>query len=256
MTRKVCTFTVALATMVSGLVALTWAQAPAGGFSQFWGPLYTYPAPNLGARGVPPPDPVGQDAMHHWNRIAIDSAGLDHTPVAEGDPRIFGEQLGPGRSSRAMAIVHIAIFDAVNAIAKRYRSYTGIPDALLWRVDRCRDRAGRARHAGGDVSIAEGALRPAPRRRARQDSRQPRQERGHPGRSARRARHPAAHAPMTAPTTPSRASASTSSRAIGPASGARIRSASCRSRSARIGATSRRLSCRMSGASGRRRRPR
>ena len=36
--------------MVSSLVALTWAQAPAGGFSQFWGPLYTYPAPDLGAR--------------------------------------------------------------------------------------------------------------------------------------------------------------------------------------------------------------
>ena len=45
--------------------------------------------------------------------------------------RVFGEQLGPGRSSRAMAIVHIAIFDAVNAIARRYRSYTGIPDAAL-----------------------------------------------------------------------------------------------------------------------------
>jgi hypothetical protein len=67
--------------------------------------------------------------MHHWNHIAIDSSGLDHTPVLEGDPRIFGEQLGPGRSSRAMAVVHIAMFDAVNAIAKRYHSYTGIPDA-------------------------------------------------------------------------------------------------------------------------------
>jgi len=129
MTRKVCTFTLALATTVSSLVALTWAQAPAGAFSQFWGPLYSYPAPDLGARRLPPADPGGQNAMHHWNRIAIDSAGLDHTPVAEGDPRIFGEQLGPGRSSRAMAIVHIAIFDAVNAIAKRYRSFTGIPDA-------------------------------------------------------------------------------------------------------------------------------
>ena len=67
--------------------------------------------------------------MHHWNHIAIDSAGLDHTPVPEGDPRIFGEQIGPGRSARAMAIVHIAMYDAVNAIARRYRSYTNIPDA-------------------------------------------------------------------------------------------------------------------------------
>ena len=54
MTRKVCTFTVALVTMVSSLVALTWAQAPAGGFSQFWGPLYSYPAPDVGARRLPP----------------------------------------------------------------------------------------------------------------------------------------------------------------------------------------------------------
>jgi hypothetical protein len=37
---------------------------------------------------------------------------------------VFGEQLGPGRASRAIAIVHIAIFDAVNAISGRWHSYT------------------------------------------------------------------------------------------------------------------------------------
>ena len=56
----------------------------------------------------------------HWNEIAVDASGLDHTPVPPDDPRIFGEQLGPGRASRAMAIVHIAMFDAVNAIAGGY----------------------------------------------------------------------------------------------------------------------------------------
>jgi hypothetical protein len=55
----------------------------------------------------------------HWNRIAIDTSGVNHTPVAPGEPRVFGEQLGPGRASRAMAIVHIAIFDAVNAFGPR-----------------------------------------------------------------------------------------------------------------------------------------
>ena len=65
----------------------------------------------------------------HWNSIAIDASGLDHTPVPPGDPRVFGEQLGPGRSARAIAIVHIAMFDAINAIDGRYRSYTGIPPA-------------------------------------------------------------------------------------------------------------------------------
>jgi hypothetical protein len=64
-----------------------------------------------------------------WNRIAIDASGLDHTPPRPGEQRQFGEQLGPGRASRAMAIVHIAIFDAVNAINPRFESYTGIPNA-------------------------------------------------------------------------------------------------------------------------------
>ncbi|MCM3873653.1 MAG: phosphatase PAP2 family protein, partial [Pyrinomonadaceae bacterium] len=62
-----------------------------------------------------------------WNSVAIDASGLDHTPVPAGDPRVFGEQLGPGRSSRAIAIVHIAIFDSINAIEGGYRSFTGIP---------------------------------------------------------------------------------------------------------------------------------
>ena len=62
----------------------------------------------------------------NWNKIAIDSSGIDHTPVAIGENRVFGEQLGPGRSSRAMAIVHMAIFEAVNAIIGDYQSYIGL----------------------------------------------------------------------------------------------------------------------------------
>ena len=57
-----------------------------------------------------------QSMLRHWNDVAIDASGLDHTPVAPGEARVFGEQLGPGRSSRAMAIVHIAMFDAINAL--------------------------------------------------------------------------------------------------------------------------------------------
>jgi hypothetical protein len=129
MSRKSCTFVCVLITIVTTLVAYTWAQAPAGGFEQFWGANYTYPTVTAARGPRPPTDPTAVDAVHHWNRIAVDSNGLDHTPVPEGDPRIFGEQLGPGRSSRAMAIVHVAIFDAVNAIARRYQSYTGIADA-------------------------------------------------------------------------------------------------------------------------------
>jgi hypothetical protein len=68
----------------------------------------------------------GLDALHRWNEIALNASGLDHTPVAPSENRVFGEQFGPGRSSRAMAIVHIAIFDAVNAIVGGYTSYTGV----------------------------------------------------------------------------------------------------------------------------------
>jgi hypothetical protein len=67
------------------------------------------------------------DSLRYWNQIAIDASGLDHTPVQPGEQRRFGEQLGPGRASRAIAIVHIAIFDAVNSIVGGYRSYTGLP---------------------------------------------------------------------------------------------------------------------------------
>jgi hypothetical protein len=64
--------------------------------------------------------------IRHWNEIAINASGLDHTPVAVGENRTFGEQLGPTRASRAMAIVHIAIFEAVNAIDGGCQSYIGL----------------------------------------------------------------------------------------------------------------------------------
>ena len=48
--------------------------------------------------------------VRHWNQIAVDASGFDHTPVAPGENRVFGEQLGPGRAARAMAIVHLAVF--------------------------------------------------------------------------------------------------------------------------------------------------
>jgi len=64
------------------------------------------------------------DIVLRWNRIAVDTSGLDHTAVTPGEDRAFGHQLGPTRSSRAMAIVHIAMFDAINAaMGGYYESY-------------------------------------------------------------------------------------------------------------------------------------
>ncbi len=68
--------------------------------------------------------PGALESLRHWNEVALDATGLDHTPTTPGERRVFGEQLGPGRSSRAMAIVHIAVFDAMNAIIGGYQSYT------------------------------------------------------------------------------------------------------------------------------------
>jgi hypothetical protein len=72
-----------------------------------------------------PPRP-NTDTIRRWNQIAIDASGIDHTPPGSGEQRLFGEQLGPGRASRAMAIVHIAMFDAMNVRSRSYRSFTNI----------------------------------------------------------------------------------------------------------------------------------
>ena len=97
------------------------ADARPTSFRDAFGPRYRSTAPR--AHHVPA---TAMDMLHRWNEIAINATGLDHTPVAPGENRVFGEQVGPGRSSRAMAIVHIAIFDAMNAISGGYRGYTGV----------------------------------------------------------------------------------------------------------------------------------
>jgi PAP2 superfamily len=108
------------------LPGAAWAEDRTGGVRDKLGPLFN-------------PERTPHSTAHHsrrhwfgpasavrrWNEMAIDTSGIDHTPVATGEARVFGEQLGPGRSARAMAIVHIALFDAANAIAGGYRSYTG-----------------------------------------------------------------------------------------------------------------------------------
>jgi hypothetical protein len=57
------------------------------------------------------------DVVLEWNALAIEAARIDHGLNA---PRL---QFGPTRVSRALAIVHAAIFDAVNAIDQSYTPY-------------------------------------------------------------------------------------------------------------------------------------
>ena len=79
----------------------------------------------MAAHAAKKPQP-GADTFRRWNEIAINASGLDHTPVAPGEDRVFGEQIGPCRASRAMAIVHIAMFDAMNSVGRKYKGYTDL----------------------------------------------------------------------------------------------------------------------------------
>lgn len=67
--------------------------------------------------------------IRHWNTMAMDATGLDHTPVTPPDARVFGEQLGPTRASRSTAIVQLAVFEAMNATSTKYNSLVGMPHA-------------------------------------------------------------------------------------------------------------------------------
>jgi PAP2 superfamily len=146
----------AIGALVIGMLstsAFVVAQGINGGFERFWGSRFSSRAAerrqrggNADAAGLAARTdgalaiaeaerrsrPVPTDArsrLVRWNQIAIDASGVDHTPVQDGETRVFGEQLGPGRASRAIAIVHVAIADAVNAIYGQWQSYTRIDSA-------------------------------------------------------------------------------------------------------------------------------
>ncbi len=57
-----------------------------------------------------------------WHNVALDTVALDHTP--EGDDGAPVNQAGPTRTSRALAMVQIAVFEALNTIERRYENYT------------------------------------------------------------------------------------------------------------------------------------
>lgn len=115
------------------LMALASADGFLGGLIDVWGSRYIYAGPPaselLPTQRVPRVVGDAASSVRYWNRVAMDANAIDHTPPVAGESRSFGEQLGPGRTTLAFAIIHIAIFDAVNAIAGGYRSYTGLDPA-------------------------------------------------------------------------------------------------------------------------------
>jgi hypothetical protein len=64
--------------------------------------------------------------INHCNTVAIDTSGLDHKAPEENENRIQ-HHLGPHRSSRAMAMVHLSMMEAFIVINGKYTSYLNLP---------------------------------------------------------------------------------------------------------------------------------
>ncbi|MFN0051118.1 MAG: phosphatase PAP2 family protein [Planctomycetales bacterium] len=66
----------------------------------------------------PAGDPPGRDSILDWNAIALAAVVADHSGT-------FGnkEQGGPTRAARALAMVHLAMYDAANAVTPIGRPY-------------------------------------------------------------------------------------------------------------------------------------
>ena len=65
-----------------------------------------------------------------WHEISLDVTAIDHTPLLTASPETYHEQYGPHRTSRALALVHLAMFEAANgasSAAHKYKSYLNIP---------------------------------------------------------------------------------------------------------------------------------
>jgi len=68
----------------------------------------------------------------YWNTVSLDLTAFDHTPQ---QPQLQPgpvpaqkviDQVGPARTSRALAITHIAMFEAINFTSGKYGTYKGI----------------------------------------------------------------------------------------------------------------------------------
>jgi hypothetical protein len=62
---------------------------------------------------------LSADSVLDWNAVALQAVADDYTPAEVSSP----DQGGPTKTARALAIVHAAIFDAVNMIDRSYTAY-------------------------------------------------------------------------------------------------------------------------------------
>jgi len=123
-----------------------------------------------------PPGVNAKARLAYWSEQAWRSAVFDVTPPPTG-PFAYAEQRGRTRSSRAMAIFHIAIYDALNAIYKRYPGYSGplpafadsLPDAAIAQAAHDVLAALYTRQAGRLDATLKADLARLPDGRAKQD---------------------------------------------------------------------------------------
>jgi len=83
-----------------------------------------------------PRKPVNlSDRILMWHEISLDTNALDYVPpLTSGTP--YHVQFGPHRSSRAMAVAQLVVFEVVNAARPRFHSYTGFsPSQSSWSTD-------------------------------------------------------------------------------------------------------------------------
>ncbi len=92
----------------------------------------------LGAKPPKPGDPPGRDSILDWNAIALEAVRQDHSATF-GSP----DQGGPTRTSRALAIVHVAMYDAVNSIQPTAAPYLTMKPAHDASIDAAVARAAR-----------------------------------------------------------------------------------------------------------------
>lgn len=75
--------------------------------------------------------PEGVRYLLAWNHVALDVTAMDHNSLSG----TFGEQFGPTRTSRALAIVHLAMFEAVNTIKRTSPSYQQVQASIIAKLN-------------------------------------------------------------------------------------------------------------------------
>ena len=69
--------------------------------------------------------------LTQWNALALDLTAQDHTNIPGFTDATYAEQFGPHRSAWALAILHLALFEAVNTIYRTHKSYRNLQPKIL-----------------------------------------------------------------------------------------------------------------------------